>query len=240
MIGMIPKGTVSKKALERQMRNWELERAQRPKRPKIRRPEVEDFICLSRQVGVDGRGVARRLAEKLGWPFFDKEILDLMAGDDFYLKQIYSSMDERDLGWTEEVLRSAFEGRFVKNDYFHRLSETVLGLVRQGSCVLLGRGVDLLLPRHLGFRARLTAPLAARREHLAESLEISPIAAGEEIERIEGDRRRFFERHFRLDPEDPGRYDMVLNAERFEIEAAVEVLLAARLARQGRPAAVLA
>lgn len=232
-------GTVSKKILERQMRNWELARSQRYKAPEVRRPPVEDFVCLSRQVGVDGRSVARLLAEKLGWPFFDKEILELMAGDDFYRKQIYSSMDERDLGWAEEVLRSAFEDRFVKNDYFHRLSSTVLGLVRQGSCVLLGRGADLLLPRDQGFRARLSAPLASRQAHLAERLEISLAAAAEEIERVEAERRRFFEHHYRLDPEDPDRYDMVLNVERFDVEQAVEVLLAARRARSRRTAAIV-
>ena len=91
------------RVVERQMRNWELARSQRLKLPEPKRQEVEDFVCVSRRVATPGaEEVAARLGKKLGWPVFDKEILEAMAGDDFYRQQIYANMDQRDLSWTED------------------------------------------------------------------------------------------------------------------------------------------
>ena len=81
------------KLLERQMRNWEMRRAQRLGTDEPRRPEVEDFIAISREVGAGASEIARALASRLNWPWFDKEILQAMAGDDSIRHRIYQSLD---------------------------------------------------------------------------------------------------------------------------------------------------
>jgi len=215
--------------IEKQMRNWELARAQKlDDVPEEKRPEVQEFICISRMVGIDGRSLAAELGQRLGWPYFDRDLLDEMAGDSFDRKAIYASMDERDLTWSEEILRGFFETKFVKNDYFKRLCETVLLLTRKGHAVFLGRGVDLILPRHLGFRVRLTAPLKVRVASLAKQVGKSEAAARSEIARVEQERARYFEHHFRVAVDDPARHDLMLNMESFTIAEAAELILKAR------------
>ncbi|MGB5999581.1 MAG: cytidylate kinase-like family protein, partial [Thermoanaerobaculia bacterium] len=193
--------------VEKQVRNWELARSQRISTPTPEREEVEDFLCVSRMVGVDDRQVAVLIGERLGWPVFDREILEAMAGDDDFRRQIYTSMDQRDLSWWEEALRSLMDRDFVRNDYFHRLCETLLSLSRQGSSVFLGRGADLVLPRNRGFRVRLVAPLTTRTERYAELTGLSPKKARAEIARIEKERAEFLQRHFGIGADDPLRYD---------------------------------
>ncbi len=46
--------------VERQMRNWELARRQRLAVAAPATKQVEDFVCVSRQVGVDDKEVAGR------------------------------------------------------------------------------------------------------------------------------------------------------------------------------------
>ncbi|HQN40363.1 MAG TPA: hypothetical protein PLQ31_12655, partial [Thermoanaerobaculia bacterium] len=60
------------RAVERQMQFWELARAQRLATPVESRPEIEEFIAISRQAGIDGREIANALGERLGWPVFDR------------------------------------------------------------------------------------------------------------------------------------------------------------------------
>ncbi len=104
--------------IEKQMRNWELARAQKLEDvPEEKRPEVQDFVSVSRMVGIDGRQVASELGEQLGWPVFDRSILDEMAGDSFDRKVIYSSMDERDLTWSEDLMLGFFETKFFKRHF---------------------------------------------------------------------------------------------------------------------------
>ena len=171
------------------MRNWELASAQRvtETQPSESTSLVEDFISVSRQVGAEGRRVAKALGERLGWPVFDREILDVMAGDDTVRRQIYASMDGRDLSC---------------NDYFRKLSETLLSLARQSHCILVGRGADLVLPPEVGFRARLVAPPAMRESHLADIHCLTANEARQYLKRVEAERRRFFRNHFGVDMND--------------------------------------
>jgi hypothetical protein len=219
--------------VEKQMRNWELAQAQRPRAPETKRPEVEDFIAISRMVGVDALGVGEILAKKLGWPVFDREILDLMAGDDFDRRQIYASMDERDLHWSEENLRGFFDTKFVKNDYFHKLCETLLLLARKSPALFLGRGGDLLLPHDLGFRVRLVAPFERRVEWTAAMKGLPTAAARREVERLEAERESFYSRHFHVRIDDPLRFDMTINMDRFAPDQAAAAILAVRRIKSG-------
>lgn len=216
------------KLVERQMRNWELAREQRPTAAAARQTRVEEFVCVSRQVGSAGEEVAGRLGEELGWPVFDREILDAMAGDDTMRRQVYESMDQRDLTWWEEALRSLMQSEFVRNDYFKRLSQTVLSLARQGRCVFLGRGADLLLPEDLGLRVRLVAPLADRVAAVAAANDLTRREAEAWIARIEAERQRYFRKHFGVELDDPLRFDLTVNLARFSTTETVAMILRAR------------
>lgn len=214
--------------VEKQMRNWELAKAQRLNVPEPHRAEVEDFIAVSRTVGAGGKSVSTLLGSALGWPVFDKEILQAMARDDAIRREIYASMDERDIGWHEETLRALVEPEFVKNDYFHRLTETVLSIARQGHAVFVGRGADLILPRHIGFRARLVAPLEIRVRNYADRYNVSLEQAREDVPRIDRERAEFVRRHFKVELDDPLRCDLAINLSRFSFAQAAELILEAR------------
>jgi cytidylate kinase len=217
------------------MRNWELAREQRPESDLPSGSRVEDFVCVSRQVGTDGHSVAVGLGNSLGWPVFDREILDAMADDDAMRRQVYESMDERDLTWWEETLRSLMQSEFVRNDYFKKLSETVLSLARQGNCVFLGRGTDLLLPNEVGFRVRMVAPAAQRVARIAAANELTTTEAELWLGRVEADRRRYFRRHFGIEVDDPARFDMTINLSRFSGAEAVAMVLNGRSLHEPSP-----
>jgi cytidylate kinase len=219
---------ITARAFERQMSNWELARLQRLEKAEAKRLPVEDFVTISREVGVRGEEVAHALSTKLGWPVFGKNLLEAMAGNNAVRHQIYSSMDERDMAWWEETLRSLLDQQFTLNDYFHRLCETVFSLARQSSCVFVGRGCDLILPSQLGFRVRLVAPLDQRLERLANEKGLSPENAERELKRIGRERSEFLRHHFRVAPEDPTRHDLTINLERTTVDQAADTILAAR------------
>ena len=221
------------KVVDRQLRNWEMRRTQRLGVDKPRRPEVEDFITVSRQVGAGASEVAAALAARLKWPRFDKEILQTMAGDDATRHKIYESLDEHDLGWWEEAVRSVADPEFIRNDYFRRLVKTTLSLARQGSAVFVGRGADLMLPQHLGFRVRIVAPIAMRLQRFADRHGMILKRAGDIVTRIDQERAEFVRHHFRVDINDPTRCDVTLNMEHFSIDKAVEAILAVRSMMKG-------
>jgi cytidylate kinase len=218
--------------VEAQMRNWELaarvQRAALQKAPGSEEDKpVMDFVAISRWVGAGGYEVAGLLGEKLGWPVFDKQILRAMAGDDQVRARLYESMDERDEGWLEGVMRWLTQGEFRRDDYFHRLGETVLALARKGPVIILGRGADLILPQECGLRVRIVAPHEQRVTTYAGRNRLDEKDAEAEMERVARERADFVRNHFGRDPTDPLRFDLILNLGRITADQAVELILCA-------------
>lgn len=213
--------------VERQMRNWELARSQRHASPRPREREVEDFVCVSRMVGV-GDEVVRLLGKRLGWPVFDRQILTAMAGDDWHMRRVYASLDERDSGWWREILHPLVLEGVSRNDYFRRLCETTLSLARRSSGVFVGRGLDRVLPADMGLRLQLVASLEERVARYAAAHEIDAASARREIVRIEAERATFLRDHFKVEPTDPARFDLTVSVERLPPERAVDLILDAR------------
>ncbi len=223
------------KMVERQMRNWELARSQRLNVPASRRADVADFIAISREVGAGASEIASLLGERLNWPKFDKEMLRAMTGQDTTRHRVYESMDERDLEWWEEVCRSILEPDFVRNDYFRRLVKTTLSLARQGSAVFLGRGIDCMLPRDLGFRVRIVAPFDMRVERFAKRHNMSIEEARETVPEIDRERAEFVENHFHARVDDATRCDMTLSTEHFSPAQAADAIMLVRDVMKERP-----
>lgn len=211
-------------AVERQMRNWEIARQQTPPSSDPSTPVVNPFVTISRMVGSGGGEVARKLAERVGWPLFDREVLRYMAGDDAVRKRLYETMDERDIGFVEESLRSFTSTEIKRNDYFHRLTETILTITRQGNAIFLGRGADLVLPRGAGLRVRTVSLPAACVQRYALEQSTDTVQAARDLARIERDRSRFLHQHFNVELDTPDRFDMVLNLAAVGIDEAVHLI----------------
>jgi cytidylate kinase len=214
---------------EKQMRNWEI--ARRQHHESVARHEVADFITIANMVGAGGNEVAAAVGAELGWPVFDRGLLTSMAGDDETRAATYRSLDERDLGWLESMLRSLLDQSFHKNDYFHRLTETLLCLARKGPAVYVGRSADLVLPKAKGLRVKLIASMDYCVNNFAERNHVSRSHARAELARIEAERRDFIRHHFRLDAYDPMRFDLLVNVERFTTKQVVGLIVAAHRAK---------
>jgi cytidylate kinase len=220
------------KIVEKQMRNWELGHAQRVQpHADEAAPDVAEFVTISRAIGSGGSQVAELLGERLGWPVFDREILQAMAGDDQVRTRLYEHMDERDHNWLDATVRWLIGGELRKDDYFYRLTETVLTLARKGPGVFLGRGGDLILPRDRGLRVRVTASPEQRAEALAKRTDSTPALARAEVERIDQERAEFRRHRFGKDANDLTRHDLAINLDRFTVEQAVGLIVAAMSAR---------
>jgi cytidylate kinase len=219
------------RVIEKQMRNWEIGRAQRPEVFRSSRREASQFITIANICGAGGNEVAQMLSERLGWPVFDRQILTLMARDDEVRESLYRSMDERDLSWFEGIFRTLTQQEFRKNDYFHRLTQIILWLARQGPAIYVGRSVDLILPKDKGLRVKVIASMERCIENFVRFNNTTPEQAKKEIDRIERERREFVEHHFHIDPYSPTRFDLLVRVDRFTTSHVVDLITCAMKAR---------
>lgn len=210
--------------IERQVRRWEL--TQQTPRP------VRHCVAVSRMPGAGGGELARRLAERLDYGLFDRNLVDAVAAQAGVQARLVAGLDERVRSLIERVVKDAFRtGTFAESDYLRELMRTVRTVAERGDAVILGRGAAQLLSAQQALRVRVVAPRPARVERRAKERGIGADEAARQIDGEEAERREFFRFHFRLDPEDACLYDLVLNTGSLSLETAVE-LVAEALRRQ--------
>ncbi|HZZ79203.1 MAG TPA: cytidylate kinase-like family protein [Gemmataceae bacterium] len=184
-------------------------------------------IAFSRQAGTYGAAIAREVANRLGWPIYDHELVTRIAEDMGVRRNLLESIDERRVGWLHEAMASLLAGQRVNDEaYFRHLIETLYSLSAHGNCVIVGRGAPAALPLSTTLRVRLIAPLEYRIAAVREEHGGSMADAAKRVETTDGERDRFISSHFGIDPNDPTNFDMVLNVARFNKAECVDLILA--------------
>ena len=108
------------------------------------------IITISRQYGSGGREIGKRLAEKLGIPFYDKELITLAAQQSGYSEHLFEKSDK---GATNSLLYSlSMYGNTMglydmplNDKLFIAQSQTIKNVAEQGPCVIVGRCADYVL-----------------------------------------------------------------------------------------------
>jgi cytidylate kinase len=185
-------------------------------------------IALSRQAGTYGAAIARAVADRLGWPVYDSELMQQIANDLGVRQGLVSNMDERHVSWLTEYLEGLSPHQGVSEYAFiRRLLETLLSLAARGNCVIVGRGATKVLPAATTLRVRIVAPREHRIEAVQREHGISRDEAARRVEATDRERDEFVREHFGMDATDPGNYDLVLNAARFPVEQSTDLIIEA-------------
>ena len=91
----------------------------------------------------------------------------------------------------------------------------------------MGRGAQVLLPRERGLAVRVIAPLEQRIARATERHGLDRKSAIARLRATDEGRVFLVRRHFHADVADVRLYDLVLNLERLDLEAAAAVIAAA-------------
>jgi hypothetical protein len=193
-------------------------------------------IAISREAGALGHTVAAEVGHRLGWPVYDREILDKIGEDMRRPPRHLQAVDEQPGSWLEEVLAGLASQSSVSPDvYLKYLIGAVRGLGQMGRCVIVGRGATFILPAESTLRVRLVASAEDRARVIAERLHLGLREAAAWAERTERLRGEFVSRAFGQDVTDPHHHDLVLTMSRLSVEEAAEVIVGVLQRWEGRP-----
>lgn len=161
--------------------------AQEQGHPEEKRPSR--IITISRQLGSGGRRIAEIISRQLGWPIYDKEILELLARSSgvHYREQMFAALDERVQSEMEGFFASLM-GQMDQHTYFYLLPRVILTLA-QTDCIILGRGAHLLLPDSI--KTRIEASPDIRIKNLIGFEGYSDAEARQRIKRSDKAREGF-------------------------------------------------
>ena len=106
------------------------------------------IITIGRQYGSGGRQVGKLLSEKLGIPFYDKELLTEAAKKSGFCEEIFQENDEKPAGSFLYSLVMGANGADtlpLNNKLFLAQFDTIKDIASKGSCVIIGRCADYAL-----------------------------------------------------------------------------------------------
>ena len=147
-----------------------------------------NVIVIGRQFGSGGHDIGQALAEKLGFAFYDQEIIEMTAGTTGYTPEFIRK--------NEEMMTSSFLYDLVNQMYMYAQvdeeapkdkiyeaeSKVVKELAAKGNCVIVGRCSDYTLRDNKNcLRVFFSAPMENRMKRVMERLHLSEKDAKQKI-----------------------------------------------------------
>ena len=112
----------------------------------------KNIITISREFGSGGRLIGKRLAEKLDVPYYDKELLERIAEESGFCKEMMEDAEKKAMNSFLYSLASAMgtggagpESLSLNERFFLAQFDTIKKIAEEGSCVIVGRCADYIL-----------------------------------------------------------------------------------------------
>ena len=192
------------------------------------------IITIARQYGSGGKTVGKMLAERLGIPFYNREIITMASEDSGVNAMLFS--DERLKSDFIARLHARYRGDIpVPNDssksylrdeaLFSYQVKIIERLADQGPCVLIGRCADYALKdRDDVINLFITAPLENRIKRVAARNGISENEAKDRIKKTDKSRASYYNYYSAKDWGDAKSYDLCIDSSLLGIDGTVELL----------------
>jgi cytidylate kinase len=181
-------------------------------------------VTIAREYGSGGAEVGRRVAERLGWEFVDREIIERVAAMGKVDRSWAEEADEQSCAWWERVLSGfrhggpdAYIGELadsgVDRDSLRRFTAHVIEeAAKTGRCVIIGRGSQCVLRNHpqvlcVLVYAPVTEKIERTRDRHPQTPDLAAVLQGKDSERL-----RYVREYYGCDATDRSLYHLCINS----------------------------
>ncbi|KPU43259.1 cytidylate kinase [Oxobacter pfennigii] len=154
-------------------------------------------VTIARQFGSLGRPIARKISEKLGVEYYDRDIVEMTSKN---LNLPVSTISDE-----EESAKTAFFNMNyplgmgtteIQDSIFAAQRKIITDLAEKESCIIVGRCADYILKDHKNIiNIFIYAPYEARLKNCVETLDMQPDEARRMIASVDK-ARESYHRHY--------------------------------------------
>lgn len=191
----------------------------------------KNIITISRQFGSGGRTVGRMLAERLGVPFYDKELVKHVA-DETGLDTAFIE-ENGEFSPSKSIFSFAMsqgipcmQNGLSMSDFIFCIQRQVILKLAEQPCVIVGRGADYILrERDDCFNVFIHADMQSRAERIVRLYGESEKKPEQRLADKDKKRKIYYKHYTDREWGDAKNYDMCLNSGKIGIEKCVELIL---------------
>lgn len=186
-------------------------------------------ITISRQYGSGGRELANKLAEKLGYKLFDRQMVHLAAVqigiDDLSednLRNLENNVTPLSLSFIP-FFNFGSRNTGFNNDVFINEAKAIRQLANDNDCVILGRCADFILedlPNHYSFFICANDDYREKR-----GKEVYDGKSLKELNEEDNKRANYYKYYTKQNWGDPKNYDMIINTSKVSLDKAADIII---------------
>ena len=184
------------------------------------------IITISRQFGSGGRTIGKEVAQKLGIPCYDQELIEKISEDTGLNAEFISAHTETTVYST--LIASAFNTYSASStqDYLWDIQVKIITrLADEGPCVIVGRCADYVLDGNPDlFRVFLFSDMESKKKRIMELYSLTEKQAKDAIVKTEKTRRTYYNYYTDRTWGDVASYDLCLNVGKIGIDATIEII----------------
>ena len=192
------------------------------------------IITLGRQFGSGGRAVGKKLAEDLGIPYYDKEILSRAAKESGICESLFENHDEKPTNsFLYSLVMDTYSAGYatmgmempMSQKVFLAQFDAIKKIAEEGPCVIVGRCADYALEELDNVVSVFVhAPLEKRIARVGEYEKIDPAAAKKMVLQNDKKRASYYNYYSNKKWGDGATYDLCVNTGKVGIYGAAEII----------------
>lgn len=188
-------------------------------------------ITISRQFGCGAHETGTKLAERLGVPYYDKELIKRAAKDSGFNEKLFNFYDEKPTRSflysvsTDGMMTLNGDGISLEDRIIQYQFDTIKKVASEGSCIIVGRCAEYILRDNSGLvSVFLHANDDYRLNRITQEYGYSRKDAMREIKSMDKKRAKFH--NFYSDSEwgSAGTYDLSIDVSRLGVDNTVELI----------------
>ena len=188
-------------------------------------------ITISRQYGSGGRFVGRKLAQKLGIPFYDNELISMAAKESGFAESLFENAEKNttySLLYSLSMFGTNSAGLYglpLSDKVFLIQSDIIKRVAAEGPCVIVGRCADYVLrEREDVIRFFLYSDIDSRMKRAKTYYGLDDKKAREAIEKTDKKRAAFYNYYTGERWGDIKNYHMAIDTDSVGIDGCVDIL----------------
>ena len=187
---------------------------------------MNKIITISREFGSGGKEIGKRLADKLGYAFYDSKIMDLLVKETGMSEEYINNISEKRV----YPMPFQFGKTFVTNlsiqknqtDILIKQNKILKSIAEKGNAVIVGRGANVILkdynPNNIFVYADMESKIKRCKEKGSKDEKLTDKELINKITDIDKNRRAFNNLISNIEWGNKENYDLCINTSNINIK----------------------
>ena len=193
---------------------------------------MNKIITISREFGSGGKEIGKRLADKLGYAFYDSKIIDLLVKETGMSEQYITNISEKGV----YPVPFQFGKTFVTNlsiqknqtDILIKQNKILKSIAEKGNAIIVGRGANIILkeynPINIFVYADIESKIKRCKEKGSEDENLTDKELLNKIKDVDKNRKAFNDLISDISWGNKENYDLCINTSNINIKNIISPL----------------